>query len=60
MSSGVMDGVERRDTTDDLERIEIGRLNKNEKLKDYSEKAATAGLMEEGMKERIQKWVQTL
>ncbi|KAF3397450.1 hypothetical protein DPV78_008306 [Talaromyces pinophilus] len=60
VSSGVMDGVERRDATDDLERIEKVRLNRNEKLKEYSEKAATAGPAEQEMKERVQKWEQTL
>ncbi|KAI7978733.1 hypothetical protein EIK77_010639 [Talaromyces pinophilus] len=60
VSSGVMDGVERRDATDDLERIEKVRLNRNENLKKYSEKAATAGPAEQEMKERVQKWEQTL
>jgi hypothetical protein len=60
VSSGVMDRVERRDGTDDLERIEKVRLNRNDKLKEYCEKAATAGPAEQEMKERVQKWEQTL
>lgn len=60
VSSGVMDGVERRDATENLVRIETARLNQNKKLKEYSEKAGTAGPVEEDMKERAQKWAQAL
>lgn len=60
VSSGVMDGVEGRNSADDMERIEMVRLNRNENLKDYSEKAAAAGPVEQDMKERVQNWEQTL
>jgi hypothetical protein len=60
VSSGVMDGVEGRGTAHDLERIEKVRLQTNEQSKQYSEEAATAGPVEQDMKERIQKWEQTL
>lgn len=56
LPSGVMDGVERIDTTDDLERLKLVRLNRNEKSKEYSEKAAAAGAVEQDMKERVQEW----
>ncbi|RAO73869.1 uncharacterized protein BHQ10_009881 [Talaromyces amestolkiae] len=60
VASGVMDGVKRTDITDDEERLKLVRLNKNENSKEYSEKAAAAGAVEQDMKERVREWEQTL
>jgi hypothetical protein len=60
VSSGVMDGVERRNATDNLRRIEMVRLDRNEKAENYSEKVATAGPVERNMQERVKVWKQTL
>lgn len=60
VSSGVMDGVERKSTADDLKRIETDRVNRNGKSRNYSETIAAAGPVEQTMKIRVQNWEQTL
>ncbi|OKL60679.1 hypothetical protein UA08_03951 [Talaromyces atroroseus] len=58
--SGVMDGVETKRAEDELSQVEKWRLERNKQSKTYAEAAAAASSVEQDMRERVEKWNDSL